>query len=241
MDVKYGSGAFMPTYDKSVDLAKSIVNTAKRNDTPTHAVLTSMHEVLGLTAGNALEVKETVDYLTNTVRNEKLHEVVLALTSEMLTISGLARDKDEAVKKLEHSLDSGLAAEKFDQMVAELGGPKDFINQHDKHLDKAEIIRPIYADQSGFVSEIDVRAVGNAVIILGGGRKVPGEVLDMAVGFSDIKSHGEQVDQHQPIAFIHANDAAEADRAEADIKAAFKISADKPEELAVVDQVITAD
>ena len=147
MDVKTGAGAFMETEARSEELARSIINTAAENNTPTHAIMTGMDEVLGFTAGNALEVMETVDYLTGKKQDAKLHEVVMALCVEMLVLTNLASSRENAAEKLEHALNSGAAAEKFSEMVAALGGPKDFIEKPYNYMESAQIIKPIYAQR----------------------------------------------------------------------------------------------
>jgi len=239
MDIKVGPGAFMETEEDAGNLARSIIHTAKESGMPTHAVITSMDEVLGLTAGNALEVMETVDYLTGKHRDPRLHEVVLALTSEMLLLSGLTTSREEAQEKLQAVLDNGRAAEVFDQMVVALGGPKDFIENADRHLDHAPIIKPVYAPEDGYISHIDVRDVGNVIVSLGGGRSVPGQVLDMAVGLTDIVGVGARVDRDKPLALIHARTEEDAAKATEQMQAAFHLSGGRVEEKPAIKRILT--
>ena len=137
MDVKVGSGAFMPTFDKSVELAESIVTVGNGAGTRTSALLTEMNESLGPVAGNALEVRLAMDYLTGRSRPARLHEVTMALCAEMLVLGGLAANDTDARAKLQAGLDSGEAAERFSRMVAALGGPADLVERPDAYLDKA--------------------------------------------------------------------------------------------------------
>ncbi|MCF6215038.1 MAG: thymidine phosphorylase [Emcibacter sp.] len=227
MDIKVGPGAFMETTEKAVELASSILRTAHENDVPTHAILTSMDEVLGRTAGNALEVMETLDYLSGHKRDARLHEVVMALTSEMLFLTKITATREEAVQKLEAVLDNGKAMEIFAEMVAELGGPNDFIDRPDQYLAKAPVIKPVFAQEAGYVSAIDVRGVGNLIVKLGGGRSVPGQVLDMAVGLSDIAGIGDYMDGDSPLAMVHARTPDDADRIMADMMGCYRLS-DQP-------------
>ena len=127
MDVKVGSGAFMPTYEQSEELAKSIVAVANGAGCRTTALLTDMNQVLASSAGNAVEVREAVRYLTGAYRHPRLHEVTMALCTEMLLSGGLAANEQEARTKLQQVLDNGKAAETFARMVAALGGPADFV------------------------------------------------------------------------------------------------------------------
>jgi thymidine phosphorylase len=120
MDVKVGSGAFMPTYGKSVELAESIVKVGNGAGMMTSAILTDMNESLAPYAGNA-EVRGAIDYLSGKSRPARLHEVTMALCAEMLVLGKLAATEDEARAKLQASLDSGEAAERFARMVVALG------------------------------------------------------------------------------------------------------------------------
>ncbi len=204
MDVKVGSGAFMPTYEASEELAKSIVAVANGAGTKTTAILTDMNQVLASSAGNAVEVREAVRFLTGEYRNPRLLEVTLASCAEMLVLGKLAQDTEEANAKLMEVLDNGKAAQCFGKMVAGLGGPADFVENYDNYLEKAEIIKPVFAEESGVVSAMDTRAIGMAVVAMGGGRRVATDVIDYAVGFDGFIRLGEVADETKPLAVIHA-------------------------------------
>ncbi|MDJ0812927.1 MAG: thymidine phosphorylase [Woeseiaceae bacterium] len=211
MDVKVGTGAFMPTYEKSVDLAKSIIATAARADLKTSAVLTDMNEVLGTTAGNALEIAESMAYLRNDYRDSRLDDVVMALCAEMLLVTGLEDDLERALARCDKAVVSGQAAERFDEMCVALGGPPGFVAGSEKHLAKAPVTKAVHA--AGYLAGVDVRAVGNAIIELGGGRRRVGEALDLSVGFSDVARIGTLLDGETPLAIVHAASDNEAQRA----------------------------
>ena len=228
MDIKVGKGAFMETPARAEKLANSIIRTAREHDMPTHAIITSMDEVLGRTAGNALEVSETLDYLSGRVRDPRLHEVVMALTTEMLLLTNLARCRTEAEQKLQSVLDNGKAMEIFAQMITALGGPIDFVEKPEKYLAVAPVIKPVYALTPGYVSAIDVRGVGNLIVALGGGRSTPGQKLDMAVGLADVARIGDYVDGEKPIAMVHARTEDTAERISSDIQKSYSLS-DKPQ------------
>ncbi|WP_429226665.1 thymidine phosphorylase, partial [Aeromonas veronii] len=181
MDVKVGSGAFMPTFEASEELAKSIVAVANGAGCRTSALLTDMNQVLASSAGNAVEVREAVRYLTGEYRNPRIHEVTMALCAEMLISAGLASDERDARTKLQAVLDNGKAAEIFGRMVTGLGGPADFMERYDAYLPKAAIVRPVFAANSGFVTAMDTRELGLAVVAMGGGRRAAGDKLDYAV------------------------------------------------------------
>ena len=228
MDVKTGSGAFMPTYESATDLAKSITHVANGAGCKTTALLTNMNQLLASSAGNAIEVQEAVNFLTGKYVNPRLHEITMALCCEMLLLSGLASDETDANKQLQAVLDNGKAAEVFAKMVATLGGPADFIEKSDIYLPSAEVVRPVYATQTGFVSVIDTREIGMAVVKMGGGRMKSSDSIDYAVGFSEFISLGTQVDKQHPVAMVHARDEQQWLAAEKIIQQAISYSETQP-------------
>jgi thymidine phosphorylase len=207
MDIKTGSGAFAKDLTMAQDLARAIVDTSTVNTT---AIITDMSQVIGYTAGNALEVKETIDYLTGEVQEPILHELVTTICAEMLVQGKLAVSFDEGLKKVEKSLSSGKAADVFAKMVSALGGPQDLMENPSKYLAKANVIQPIYPKQAGFISQMDSRMIGMAVVELGGGRCLATDSLDYSVGFSDFCHLGDRIDIDKPIAFIHAKSQSQA-------------------------------
>ena len=232
MDVKVGTGAFMPTYEKSVELAKSIIATAAKADLRTSAVLTDMNEVLGTTAGNALEIAESMAYLRNDYRDSRLDEVVMALCAEMLLVTGIEDDLDRAHARCDEAVTSGRAAERFDEMCVALGGPADFVASCDEHLAKAPVTRAVHA--SGYLAAVDVRAVGNAIIELGGGRRKVGEALDLSVGFEKVARIGTLLDNETPLAIVHAASEDDAKSAERLLLDACTRRDEPPEERPVI-------
>ena len=208
MDIKTGSGAFMSNHSDAQDLARAIVDVSNVNTT---AIITDMSQVIGYTAGNALEMNETLDYLTQSKKEPVLHELVTTICAEMLIQGGLAEDLIQGLKMVDDVLDSGKAAEKFAQMVSALGGPNDLIENSSKYLAKANIIQPIYPQQSGFIHSMDTRLIGMGVVELGGGRLMSTDKIDYSVGFSDFCHIGDKVDTDKPIAFIHAKTQQQAD------------------------------
>ncbi|MCC0088499.1 thymidine phosphorylase [Aeromonas veronii] len=239
MDVKVGSGAFMPTFEASEELAKSIVAVANGAGCRTSALLTDMNQVLASSAGNAVEVREAVRYLTGEYRNPRIHEVTMALCAEMLISAGLASDERDARTKLQAVLDNGKAAEIFGRMVTGLGGPSDFMERYDAYLPKAAIVRPVFAANSGFVTAMDTRELGLAVVAMGGGRRAAGDKLDYAVGLTDFIRLGQSVDADKPIAMIHAQTEEQYAQAASMVQAAVRIGGERPEALPEVYRRIT--
>ena len=239
MDVKVGSGAFMKTPEKAIELAESIIFTAAKAGLKTHALITDMNEVLGRNAGNALEIHEAIRFLRNDDREARLNEVVLALTAEMLVASGLESERDEACERADAAVESGRAAEVFGRMVSELGGPSDLLERPAAYLPEAAVVRPVLA--RGVLNAMDTHAIGNAIIQLGGGRRAVGESLDLAVGFSDFASVGTELDEATPLAVVHAASEEAAAAAERHLLEACTLCDKTPATRPVVGEILTGN
>jgi thymidine phosphorylase len=226
LDVKCGSGAFMATIEDARDLAESLVAVANGAGLKTSALITDMDEPLAACAGNAIEVKNAVDYLTGDQRDARLHEVVMALGQELLVSTGVAAER--ATELLQQALDSGTAIEHFQKMVALLGGPKDFVSAADKYLPKAKLIKPVYAEENGVVQAVDTRFLGMAVVEIGGGRRVASDTINHAVGLTQLAGKGSKVDSRTPLAMVHTMSEAAHERAATVIRSAYKFGS-KPQ------------
>jgi thymidine phosphorylase len=217
MDVKVGSGAFLPEIDRARELAQAIIEVAGGNGLPTAVLLTDMDRVLGRTAGNAVEVRESIDHLTGAASDGRLLDVTLALSERLLALAGLDGDPRAA-------LESGAAAERFARMVSALGGPSDLLERPDAHLLAAPVVVQACAARDGVVSGVDARGVGMAIIDLGGGRRREDDSIDHAVGLTAVAAPGERVGPGgPPIAVVHARDEDSAQRAVAALREAFSV------------------
>jgi thymidine phosphorylase len=221
LDVKTGSGALMVDRPRARELASTLVRVARGAGLKSRALITDMDQVLGTTAGNALEVREAIDFLTGRAREPRLLEVTLALSAELLCLGGLARDIASARGRAERALAGGEAAERFARMVALQGGPADVL--HRPHLPAAPVVVDAPAPRAGRVVVIDVRALGLAVVTLGGGRSRPGTDVDPRVGLDAVLPLGAEVAAGQPLARVHAADAAAAHAAVRAVQAAMRI------------------
>ena len=228
MDVKTGNGAFMAELAAARELAESIVATATGAGLPTRAVITDMNQVLGHTAGNALEVGEAVAYLTGVRREPRLHEVVTTLCRELLLLGGLAENAATAQADVEAALDSGRAAESFQRMVAASGGPSDFVENHERHLPHAPVVMAVDVGEDAWVAAVETRSVGLAALALGGGRTRAGQSIDHSVGFSEIAGPGARVSAGRPLALVHARTEADAAEAVAALRSAFDLAVAPP-------------
>ena len=222
MDVKFGSGAFLPDPARARELAEALVGVANGAGLPTTALLTDMAEPLASAAGNGLEVAYALDHLTGKSREPRFHQVTVALAAEMLLLGRLAADITEATARIEAAFASGAAAERFARMVAALGGPTDLIENPGRHLAAAPIVKPVFASRPGVVQAIDTRAVGLAVVALGGGRTRPQDAIDHAVGIVALAGIGDAVGADNPLGIVHARSEAGFEAAQARLRQAYQ-------------------
>jgi thymidine phosphorylase len=162
-----------------------------------------MNQVLGTTAGNAVEVIEAIDYLKGTYREPRLHRVTVDLCAEMLIVGGLAANTTDAEDKISRALDNGKAAEIFARMVATLGGPANILEKSTELLPTAPVIRPCMAIKKGRVTRMDTRAIGLGIVALGGGRTHPAQTINPAVGITEMIAIDDDAGT-RPLAVIHA-------------------------------------
>ncbi len=213
MDIKMGNGAQMADLNQAKALAQSITTVANDAGVNTQAIITDMNQVLGSTAGNALEMYETVKYLTGKLREPRLHQVVVTLAKAMLLNSKIASDDMDAQTKVDNALTSGKAAEIFGKMISALGGPSDLLDNPWRSMNKAEYIIEILAPRHGYIEAMQTRAIGYSVVGLGGGRISNDQKIDHSVGFDRILPIGTRVNRADVLARVHANSLESAEHA----------------------------
>jgi thymidine phosphorylase len=228
LDVKLGNGAFMAKSRDATALATSLVEVANGAGLKTSALITGMNEPLASAAGNAVEVENAVDFLTGRFRDARLEEVTLALAAEMLQAAGIAGSNREGMERAGQALRSGKAAEVFSRMVAELGGPADFVEKCRHYLPRAKIERAVRALKDGYVAGIATREVGLAVVMLGGGRTRPEDSVDHSVGITRLLPVGAEVKAGEALALVHARSEADAEQTAAAIQSAYTLGETKP-------------
>ncbi|SMO33292.1 thymidine phosphorylase [Paracoccus laeviglucosivorans] len=209
LDVKQGSGAFLSRADDAQALARALVDTANGAGCRTLAYVTDMDQPLARAAGNALELHEAIAVLRGA--KGALRDLTLALSDAVLALGGLAGAAQ--------ALDSGAAAEAFARMIVAQGGPLDMLENPDRHLSPAPVIRPIPA--RGRVAAIDTAALGHAVVALGGGRLHAGDRIDPRVGLAHLARIGDEAGPDRPLGFVHATSEGQADAAIATVQAAY--------------------
>ena len=218
LDVKCGSGAFMKSADDARALARALVDTANATGCPTSALITDMSQPLAPSLGNALEVIDVMRVLTGQ-SSGRLLDLTIALGGALLDQAGFKNGTDQ----ISNAISTGTAAEKFGAMVYAMGGPVHFIEGWARFLPEAPVIREVTAPASGTVAAIDGEALGLTVVALGGGRQVETDMVDPAVGLSDVVSIGDRVTKGHPLARIHAAREGQADAAENAIRAAITL------------------
>jgi thymidine phosphorylase len=228
MDVKTGNGAFMPSRERAQALARSIVALGQGTGLRTTAWLTDMNQPLASCAGNAIEVRHAIDVLTGKVKPDRLLEVTMALAADMLLSGQLATTHEQALLNLQAALDRGHAAERFRRMVQGLGGPADLLERPDNHLPAAPVQLAALASRPGFIGGIDTRALGLAVVALGGGRSRAEDSVHPDVGLSRFATLGQAVQLGDCLAMIHAKNDSGALEALATLQAAFHITETPP-------------
>ncbi len=239
MNVTWGSGAFMSTLESAETLARSIVDVASLAGVRTSALLTDMNEPAASTAGNALEVRYAVDYLTGARREPRMHELVTELGADLLIAGELASTHNEAHARVSAAVERGEARARFDAMVAALGGPSDFCETVEQHLPVSPVRRPVHAPRNGYVTAIDTRSLGLAVVLLGGGRIREDQPIDHAVGLADIAGIGQWVGAEVPVAVVHARDEASAAVAAERICAAYTVGDERGARQPIITRHVT--
>ncbi|MBZ9795082.1 thymidine phosphorylase [Mesorhizobium sp. ES1-4] len=228
LDVKVGNGAFMEKSRDATALANSLVEVASGAGLKVSALITGMNEPLASAAGNAVEVRNAVDFLTGRLRDRRLEDVTLALAAEMLQSAGLVSSNLDGIRRATEALASGRAAATFARMVTVLGGPADFLDKPGKYLPEATTEFAVEATTEGFVTSIATRDIGLAVVGLGGGRTRPDDKIDPAVGITRLLPIGAEVKAGDALALVHARSPSAAEAAAAAVLSAYAIGASKP-------------
>jgi len=228
LDVKVGKGAFMTEMAEAGTLARSLVEVANGAGVKTSALITDMNQPLADAAGNAVEIANCIAFLKGEKAGTRLERIVLAFAAEMLVLSGLETDPAAALAQARGVLTSGVAAEVFGRMVHALGGPADIVERSAVYLAPAPVIRPVLADEAGYLAACDTRGIGLAVIELGGGRSRPDDAVDHRVGFDRLLPLGTKVEKGMEIGRVHAASTDAAERAAMRLAALYRTVPEAP-------------
>ncbi len=237
LDVKQGSGAFITDAERSMTLAKTMIELGEDRGCPTAALLTAMDRPLGRACGNALEAEEAIMGLRGE-GPEDLHEVTIAEGVEMLVLAG-EQDRAKARKRLEEALRNGKAAEMFQKIIEAQGGNPRCVDDP-ALLPQAEAVEVYYARTAGTILRVEPRAIGRAVVEMGGGRRKVDDVVDPTVGFVITARPGQKVHTSEPLASIFAKDAEGIELGRRALDAAIEIGEGKANPLPLVASRVTA-
>ena len=223
IDVKCGNGAFMQDFNEASTLAKSLVTVSNESGCKTTALVTDMNQPLSQSIGNSLEVLAAIDILKGSSKDYRLLEVTNSLGVSILCSSNICKNKKEAQSLISSVLSSGVAAEKFSQMISELGGANDFFEKPKNYLTPSNIQKNICCKQSGYVKKINTKNLGNILILLGGGRQKVEDDIDFSVGMKLLIDLDTYVERNQPICTLYARDEETFNIAEKEIIESFEI------------------
>lgn len=241
LDVKTGSGAFMQKFEDSKKLAESLIKTGNNFGVKTVAVISDMNQPLGKYVGNALEVYECIKILRNEPDEKMLPtlELSIELAARILVLCETEAEVESAKRKVQSVLESGQALEKFRENIICQNGDAKVCDEPESLLDEKLFTFKINANESGYVSEIDTLAVGNAIVEIGGGRTRAEDAIDTAVGFACEKKIGEQITDNETLGILYSRDENQAHQISEKLRNAYKISGEKPQNLELIREVIS--
>ena len=241
LDVKTGSGAFMETEKKARELARALVDTAKSFGVKTEACITSMDEPLGKFSGNGLETYEALRILRGEAdaSMKATTDLSLTLTARMLVLSGLSKDEKSALALCKRKLDSGEALELFRRNIVLQGGNAKVCDRPGMLLDSKLKSFAVRADSSGYISEIDARAIGEGICVAGGGRVKASDKIDPHVGFESVLTRGDRVKKGDVIGVLYCRRKTECERIGINIQSAYRISAEKPKKKDLIRGIVS--
>ncbi|MDB4915883.1 MAG: pyrimidine-nucleoside phosphorylase [Gemmatimonadetes bacterium] len=238
LDVKRGSGAFLPQLERGLELAKTMIELGADHNCPVVALVTAMDRPLGRACGNALEMEESIHALKGEGPAD-LMEVTYALGSEMLLLAGAARTGAEALQMMEQAIADGSAARHFQRIIEAQGGNPSVVDDP-AILPQANEVEIFVAPRRGFISRVEPRAIGRGITALGGGRTKMDDKLDLSVGFVITARPGDWVEAGEPLATVFARDRAGIDSGRATLRTAIAIADEANPPLALVSHRVSA-
>ena len=238
LDVKVGNGSFNSTLEIARDLSNSLVRVAKGAGLKCEAILTDMNQVLGKSAGHRLEILECINFLTNQEKDSRLMKITYELVASILMMSHNL-SKEEALKKIDTVISNGVAAEKFEKMVAALGGASNILSSYKDQLEINAFKKDMCTKQSGYVQKIKTRDLGLILIELGGGRKQVTDTINFNVGYDNVLSVGDRVDSSTPLLTVYCDSNKDFENVGKKIEECFLISDKEVSNLSDIYEVIS--
>jgi pyrimidine-nucleoside phosphorylase len=238
LDIKRGSGAFLPELDRGLELARTMIEIGADHRCPVVALITAMDRPLGRACGNALEVEEAIHALRGEGPADVL-AVSYALGAEMLVLAGVQPTRDAARRAMEVAIGSGRAAEKFQEIIEAQGGNPGVV-EDPSVLPQAEACELYTAPRRGFIARVEPKTIGRGIIALGGGRTKVDDVVDPTVGFVITARQGDWVETGEPLATVFARDRAGIDLGRATLRQAITVADEADLPLPLVSHRVTA-
>ncbi len=204
LDVKFGQGAFMKSFEKAKDLAQHMVAIGKHTHCPTVAFLTDMNQPLGKAVGNSLEMIESFECLKNKGPEDLMH-ITIELTAQMVVLGKLASDMDQARTLVLQRLQSGAALAKMREIIQAQRGNPDVLDNY-KLLPMSHHHQDFTSPVAGYVHEVHALPIGVAAMILGAGRQSIKDTIAPGVGICHLVKIGDQVKANDPLCRIHYDD-----------------------------------
>ncbi|HEX3867191.1 MAG TPA: thymidine phosphorylase [Gemmatimonadaceae bacterium] len=239
LDMKRGSGAFLPDLDKVLELADVMIKLGADHGCPCVALVTAMDRPLGRACGNALEVEEAIHALKGEGPPDVM-ELTYALGAEMLVLTGAAENLDAARREMERAISTGMAAARFQTIIEAQGGNPGVVDDPGV-LPQAPECEPYLAPRRGLIARVEPRTIGRGIIEMGGGRTRVDDVLDPAVGFVITARPGDWVEAGEPLATIFARDRAGVNVGRAVLGAAVQIADEAEPRLPLVSHRVTVE
>ena len=227
LDVTVGSGAFMRTKEDATKISKLMKEIGTLAGRETVCVLTNMDEPVGKAVGNTLEILETIECLKGNLPAD-IKEIILGIGSQIIKLAGEGDNLEENKNKILENINNGKAYNKFLELISSQGGDISYIENPEK-FEKAKYVIPVISEESGYISEIDARTVGEISVELGAGRVRKEDSIDHAVGIIVERKIADKVEKGETLAYIHANDEKKGKEAARKLKETYKIISQKVE------------
>jgi pyrimidine-nucleoside phosphorylase len=237
LDVKIGLGAFMETQEEAKKLAQLMVDIANLANKKAVALISDMNQPLGIAVGNALEVKEAIDTLQGK-GPDSLVTHCLDVAEQMLVLGKAFPGIGEARKAAGTALKDGTAWQKFLALVKAQGGDTDYVENPDK-LPRAEVVKTVQSPETGYLSQIHARIIGETAVDLGAGRQKKGDQINHAVGIEILREVGDRIEKGDDLFIIHAADQESFDRARKRLISAHRWSDSTVDPLPLVYDIIS--
>ena len=225
IDVTCGSGAFMKNIEEATKLSESMINIGKLANKETVCVITNMEQPLGKMVGNTLEIIETIKALKGEIEPD-VKEVVLELGAYILMLDGKGNDIEENKRKIERAIESGIAYNKFIELIQNQGGDISYIENTEKFT-KAKYKIKVISEKSGYVKSLNAEKVGEIASYLGAGRIKKEDTINYNVGIEFNKKVGDHVELGEILAYIYADEEDKGTKAQRQLQNIFEIS-EKP-------------